>query len=58
MMQLFRRLRYLFNRRRFDRELADDMEFHREMAGRKRSAFRQYAAASRRGPRSLGLDVV
>ncbi len=31
--QLFRRLRYLLNRRRFDRELAQDMEFHREMAG-------------------------
>lgn len=30
----FRRLRYLLNRRRFDRELADDMEFHREMAAR------------------------
>jgi len=34
MSQLFRRLRYLLNRRRFDRELSDDMEFHREMAGR------------------------
>ena len=30
----FRRLRYLLNRRRFDRELAGDMEFHREMAAR------------------------
>jgi predicted permease len=34
MNQLFRRLRYLLNRRRFDQELADDMEFHREMAAR------------------------
>jgi predicted permease len=33
MSQFFRRLRYVLNRRRFDRELADDMEFHREMAG-------------------------
>src|ERR1700722_16641149 len=32
--QFFRRLRYLLNRRRFDRELAEDMEIHREMAGR------------------------
>ena len=32
MRELFRRLRYLANRRRFDRELAGDMEFHREMA--------------------------
>ena len=32
MSDLFRRLRYLLNRRRFDQELASDMEFHREMA--------------------------
>ncbi len=32
MRQLLRRLRYLLNRERFDRELASDMEFHREMA--------------------------
>jgi predicted permease len=32
MNQLFRRIRYLLNRRRFDRELANEMEFHREMA--------------------------
>ena len=34
MTSLFRRLGYLLNRRRFDKELADDMEFHREMAAR------------------------
>jgi predicted permease len=34
MGELFRRLRYLLQRRRFDRELADDLEFHREMAAR------------------------
>ena len=34
MTELFRRLRYLLNRGRFDRELADDLEFHREMAAR------------------------
>jgi hypothetical protein len=33
-MDLFRRLRYLLNRRQYDRDLADDMEFHREMAVR------------------------
>src|SRR5580704_1930639 len=34
MKNLIRRLRYLLNRRRFDQELANDMEFHREMAAR------------------------
>ena len=32
MNELFRRLRYLLNRRRFDRELESDMQFHREMS--------------------------
>ncbi len=34
MREFFRRLSYLLNRRRFDEELAGDMEFHREMAAR------------------------
>jgi predicted permease len=34
MNQFFRRLQYQLRRRRFDQELADDMEFHREMAVR------------------------
>lgn len=34
MTHLFRRLRYLLNRSCFDQELADDLEFHREMAAR------------------------
>ena len=34
MKNLLRRLRYLLNRRRFDQELANEMEFHREMAAR------------------------
>src|SRR5579863_1177889 len=34
MAELFRRIRYLINRRRFDAELESDMEFHREMAAR------------------------
>jgi len=34
MNELFRRLRYLLHRRRFDRELANDLDFHREMAER------------------------
>jgi predicted permease len=34
MQELFRRLQYLLHRRRFDNELARDMEFHREMAAR------------------------
>ena len=32
MNEFFRRIRYLLSRRRLDRELADEMEFHREMA--------------------------
>jgi hypothetical protein len=32
--EIFRRVRYLINRRRFDAELESDMEFHREMAAR------------------------
>lgn len=34
MGEMFRRLRYLINRRRLDAELESDMEFHREMAAR------------------------
>jgi predicted permease len=33
-MKFLRRIQYLFNRGRLDRELANDMEFHREMAAR------------------------
>ena len=32
MFEFFRRIHYLLNRRRLDEELANDMEFHREMA--------------------------
>ena len=38
MTEFFRRVRYLLNRRRLDRELAADMEFHREMAAREGNA--------------------
>jgi predicted permease len=34
MAELFRRIRYLIFRSRFEAELANDMEFHREMAAR------------------------
>ncbi len=34
MSEFFRRLRYLLNRRRFDQELASEMEVHRELAAR------------------------
>jgi predicted permease len=34
MSEIFRRIRYLLNRRRFDAELESDMQFHREMAAR------------------------
>jgi hypothetical protein len=34
MGEIFRRIRYLINRRRLDAELESDMEFHHEMAAR------------------------
>ena len=34
MNQFFRRLHHLLSRRRFDRELESNMQFHREMAAR------------------------
>ncbi|MEO6237784.1 MAG: hypothetical protein ABIQ52_12355 [Vicinamibacterales bacterium] len=34
MTELYRRLRYLLNRRRSEQELADEMAFHRDMASR------------------------
>src|SRR5258705_13218639 len=34
MGEFFRRVHYLLNRRQLDRELENDMEFHREMAAR------------------------
>ena len=34
MGEIFRRIRYLINRRRLDAELESDMEFHSEMAAR------------------------
>ncbi len=33
MGEFFRRIKYLLNRRRFDRELSADMDFHRQMSG-------------------------
>jgi predicted permease len=38
MTEFLRRLFYLLNRRRFDQELANDLEFHREMAARQGNA--------------------
>lgn len=38
-MQLLRRLLYLWNRRRADAELADELEFHREMAAAEGRSF-------------------
>jgi hypothetical protein len=46
MNEFFRRLRYLLNRRRFDKELANDMEFHREMASRTRGIYTITTAAT------------
>jgi predicted permease len=39
MSELIRRLRYLMNRTRQDRDLANDLEFHREMAAREGRKF-------------------
>jgi predicted permease len=38
MNELLRRLQYLLNRRRYDRELESDMQFHREMAAQSQRA--------------------
>ena len=57
MNELLRRLQYLLHRRRFDRELANDLEFHREMAESAGRAAGPPAAASRTGARRVGLDL-
>lgn len=58
MRELFRRFRYLLNRRRFDRELESEMLFHREMAARAGHAgIRQCAAAPGRSAGRLGMDM-
>ena len=56
MGEIFRRIRYLINRRRFDAELESDMEFHREMAARegRRNFGNRLRCASRRARRGDG----
>lgn len=39
MTQFFRRIRYLLNRKRLDQDLANDLDFHREMAAREGRVF-------------------
>ena len=39
MPEFLRRLKYLFNRRRLDQELADEMEAHREIAAQQGNPF-------------------
>jgi hypothetical protein len=52
--EFFRRLRYLLNSRRFDEELQNDLEFHREMAARQgRQNLGDMPPSSRTSPRSL-----
>ena len=58
MNDLLRRIHYLLHRRRFDRELANDLEFHREMAesaGRPLGPTR--CSLRRTGARRVGLDL-
>ena len=58
MTELFRRLRYLLNRSRFDQELADDLEFHREMAARAGGVrLGDTRPSARRRAGRVGLDV-
>ncbi len=62
MRELLRRVRYLIHRGRFERELADEMAFHREMTARELEGrgldSRDAALASRRafGSGALGED--
>ena len=57
MRELFRRLQYLLHHRRFDDELARDMEFHREMAAREGRRTLPNPLFARESPRRLGLDL-
>src|ERR1700691_3472609 len=45
MHEFLRRLKYVLHRRRFDRELAGDLEFHREMAERAGAAQKDFGNA-------------
>ena len=58
MKELLRRIWYLWNRRRLEREMAEEMAYHRElMSPDRRTEFRQRPAPARRRARDLGLDL-
>ena len=58
MKELLRRISYLWNRRRLEREMAEEMAYHRElMSPDRRTKFRQRPAPARRRARDLGLDL-
>lgn len=51
MHEWIRRLKYLLNRHRFDQELSNDLEFHREMAAKDGGMpLGEHASSARRGP--------
>ena len=61
MREFLRRLQYLMHRRRYDQELASDMEFHREMAAREGKAKisgTSCTCAKRRATRGAGRGSI
>jgi len=57
--EFFRRLWFLLNRRRFERSLTAEMEFHREMMERSgRAGFGALSACSSRPATPGGMGVV
>ena len=57
MSDFFRRLRYLWNRGRIERELSDEMDFHREMAQREGRANFGNALALEGSTALIGADA-
>ena len=52
MLELLRRISYLWNRRRLEREMAEEMAYHRElMSPERRWGWRSTAAAGFEGSR-------
>src|ERR1044071_3053184 len=56
MGEFFRRIYYLLNRRRLERELENDIEAHREMLGENRRGFGNTTLARERSREAWGLS--
>ena len=57
MMELLRRISYLWNRRRLEREMAEEMAYHREQMSPDRRTDFGSELRLREDARDLGLDV-